>query len=320
MKQPALLITALTILQSSTAQVSGNINYINGVRYAENNIDISLPSGKNLLITAAGMANVKADSCVAIFSITQTGKTAEEVNTLMDSRINPVLEQAKSKSGIRIYVDIISFVPMYEYEADKKVFSKRTYNEVPVGFEMKKNLHVKYNQPADLHILIGVLATAEIYDLVRVDYFSNSIEALKKELMNKARVSLQEKMKNYQLLLNIKLDTLEKQLADGYRVVLPAEMYKSYQAYNSSPLQATKAKAVNQAEKSTTLYYQPIIDKEFDFVLNPVVFEPVIQVMYEIKLNVELEKPKPVSNTKELILITPNGDLKPIDAQAMRQW
>ena len=95
-------------------------------------------------------------------------------------------------------------------------------------------------------------------------------------------------------------------------------MYKSYQAYNSSPQNITKAKAINAADKSTTLYYQPILDKEFDFVVNPTIFEPSIQVLYEIVLNVHLEKEKPVNTAKEYILLTPNGDMKNINLSTVR--
>jgi hypothetical protein len=62
------------------------------------------------------------------------------------------------------------------------------------------------------------------------------------------------------------------------------------------------------------MYYQPVMDKEFDFVINPVVFEPVIQVMYEVKILVkrpptpEITTPKPIT---KYILITPSGE--PID-------
>ncbi|MEY4875047.1 MAG: hypothetical protein RL708_196, partial [Bacteroidota bacterium] len=41
----------------------------------------------------------------------------------------------------------------------------------------------------------------------------------------------------------------------------------------------------------------------------PTILEPVIQVMYEIKLTVNLEK-KETATTKEYMLITPNGELK----------
>jgi len=318
MKQFTIIQLLFMIAGTCTAQNSGNINYINGVRYPDQNIEIAFPGGKNLLATVTGMANVKADSCVAIFSLVQTGKTIEEVNILMDARINQSVEQVKSKTNTRVYIDMVSFVPVYEWEIDKKIFSKRTYNEVPAAFELKKNLHIKYSNPNDLNTIITILSAAEIYDLVRVDYFSNHMEEIKKELMTKARTMIQEKIKTYQLLLNLKIDTLEKQLTDGFKAMLPVEMYRSYQAYNSSSLKATQAKAINQADKSTTLYYQPVIDKEFDFVINPIVFEPVIQVMYEIKLNVMLEKEKPVPQQKEYILLTPNGDLKNISLSSVR--
>lgn len=315
-----MLLLSILTGQLCQAQVSGNVNYINGIRYPESNIEVPYPSTNNLLITATGLANIKADSCVAIFSITQTGKTADEVNAVMESRLNNCLAKIKNIKNIRTYIDMISFVPVYEYEVEKKLFSKKTYNEVPAGFELKKNIHIKYANPDELNEIVTILAGEEIYDLVRVDYFSAAVEAMKKELMTKARVMIQEKLKNYQLLLGIKTDTLYKQLTDGFKAVLPVEMYKSYQAYNSSTLNATKAKAVYQADKTTTLYYQPVIDKEFDFVINPIVFEPVIQVMYEIKMSIQLEKEKPAANQKEYILLTPNGDMKNLNFNSVRQY
>jgi len=320
MKKTTTLLIAAFTAQACIAQVSGNINYINGVRYPESNIEVSFPAGKNLLVSVKGMANIKADSCVAIFSIIQTGKTADEASMVMDGRANQCISKLKTKKNLQTYIDMVSFVPMYEYEEGKKIFSKKTYNEVPVGFELKKNLHIKYANQNDLNEIVAVLANEEIYDLVRVDYFSSAIEAVKKDMMAKARTILLEKLKNYQLLLGIKTDTMEKQLVDGFRAMLPVEMYKSYQAYNSSPLQTTKYKSVQTADKSTTQYYQPVIDKEFDFVTNPVVFEPVIQVMYEIKMNIQLEKEKPAINQKEYILITPNGEMRSINTAAARPY
>ncbi|HEY6503533.1 MAG TPA: SIMPL domain-containing protein [Chitinophagaceae bacterium] len=288
------------------------------IRYPDKNIEISFPTGKNLLISVKGMANVKADAYVAIFNVTQTGKTAEEVNALMDNRINQSLEQIRKKANTEVLVDMVSFVPIYEYEVEKKIFSKKTYNEVPAGFELKKNIHIKYTNPNDLHGILTILTASEIYDLVRVDYFSNNLEVIKKELMTKAVAMLQEKLKIHQTLLGLKLDTLDKLITDGYKAVLPVEMYKSYQAYNSSSLNTRKAATVNQADKSTTLYYQPVIDKEFDFVINPTIFEPVIQVMYEIKLSADLGKEKVPNTQKEYILVTPSGDLKNINPVSIR--
>ena len=103
-------------------------------------------------------------------------------------------------------------------------------------------------------------------------------------------------------------------MVDGYKVILPIEMYKSYEAFSSSSLNLKKSADMKSADKTTSLYYQPIIDKEFDFVINPVILEPVIQVMYEIRLVINREKARetkqPMIKEKEYMLITPNGDVK----------
>ena len=90
-----------------------------------------------MVVSAKGLANIKADAFVAIFSVVQVGKSAEEATSLMSQRLSPVLSALKAKN-MEAFVDMISFVPMYEYETEKKVFSKRTYNEVPIGFELKQ--------------------------------------------------------------------------------------------------------------------------------------------------------------------------------------
>ncbi|MDR2205394.1 MAG: SIMPL domain-containing protein [Flavobacteriaceae bacterium] len=316
MKKLTLACLALFAGQTLFGQVSGNINYDSGninyqnkIVYPDNNINVGMPSSSDIVISVKGLANVKADTYVAIFSVTQVGKTTEEVNDLIDNRISKPLAEIKYKKNVETYVDMISFVPVYEMEAEKKIFSRKTYNEVPKGFELKKNIHIKYTDPAQLNDIITILSKNEIYDLVRVDYFSENLENIKKELMNRAKTVVQEKTKNYETLLGETSANAEKGASDAYKIMLPVEMYKSYEAYNSSnSLDLRKPTYIQRAEKSTTLYYQPIIDKEFDFVINPTIVEPVIQVMYEIKVLIHKEKKQP--QNKEYILITPNGDMK----------
>lgn len=316
-----LFFTFLTLLFSSfiMAQASGNINYQNQQYTANNTININFPPNADILVSVKGLANVKADAYTAIFSTTQTGKTTKEVNEIIDQRITNALHEIKLKKGVETFVDMISFVPVYEYETEKKVFNRKTYNEVPAGFELKKNIHIKYTDPNQLNEFIAILSANEIYDLVRVDYFSNTLETIKKEMMNKAKLLIQEKIKNYEMLLGETFTNTEKKITDDYLVNLPVEMYKSYEAYNSSSLNLKKAANINQVSKSVTLYYQPVFNKEFDFVLNPTVLEPVIQIQYEVKIAINREK-KPVSKTeKEFILVTSNGDLKPLNINTARQ-
>ena len=298
------------LFQLGVAQVSGNINYRSQINYDGSNINI--PVNNEIVISVKGLANVKADQYVAIFSITQVGETAEEVNELMDKRINTSLNMIKNLKEVDSYIDMVSFVPIYQYSVEKKIFSKKTYNEIPTGFELKKNLHLKFSDASMLNEMISILSKNEIYDLVRVGYFANSMESVKKDLISKAKTALQEKMKNYETLVGETFTNYNKSIGDGFQIKLPTEMYKNYEAYNSSTLALTKFANVNQASKSATLYYQPILDKEFDFVIHPIVVEPVIQVMYEVKMVIKKE------NNKAYMLITPNGEMKDLNISKIK--
>ncbi|MGE6352536.1 hypothetical protein ACQKCJ_01535 [Flavobacterium sp. NPDC079362] len=111
-----LLFTSITLLFSSfiISQVSGNINYQQRQSYNNNTIDINFPVNADIIVSIKGLANVKADAYTAIFSITQTGKTAKEVNELIDQRITQSFNEIKLKKGAETFVDMISFVPLYE--------------------------------------------------------------------------------------------------------------------------------------------------------------------------------------------------------------
>lgn len=304
----------------SWAQHKGNILYNRPDFDEENFQSVNLPNNNirtsftdnDVIISVKGLYNVKADRYVAIFNLTQVGKSIEEVNTLLDQRIEQV--QNKIKDSTKVYVDMISFVPTYEYSEEKKIFSKNSYNEIPTGFELNKNLHIEYQNPEFFNTIMTVCAEAEIYNLIRVDYFSEKMDQVRAELMKKAKALAESKFKDYKSLLewdiNIKY---KKQLADKFMIKFPVEMYKSYKAYSSNSLSKKKASNSKRVKKSLTFYYQPITDKEFDFVINPVIVAPVIQVMYEVKIKVNLIKNQ--QPTKDFYLVSPNGELKKIPTQ-----
>lgn len=312
-----ITVLALVLMQTIFGQEAGNVNFQKQNRLPETNINVGYPSNNDMVISIKGLVNLKADTYVAVFNLVQVGKTTSEVNELIDKRIDAVQNKIKGKTNVTMFVDMLTFVPVYEFEVEKKTFSRKTYNEIPAGFEVKKNIHVEYKDPNFLNELISVCSENEIYDLVKVDYFSSGLENAKKELMNKAKLILKEKQKNYEELLGTNFTDWNKQLSDGYVVKYPTEMYQSYQVYSSSSLNLSKKANVNYSEKSTTLYYQPIMDKEFDFVINPKIVEPVIQVMYEIKFKLIRPANLPVTTTetkteikREYLLVTPNGDVK----------
>ena len=291
------------------SQFSGNVNYRTISDFAQNDININPPKKGEISITIKGLANVKADQYVAIFSLTQTGKTQTEANQIIDDRISQSISEIKSQKNVEVFADMISFVPLYEYVSEKKIFSKRTYNEIPKGFEIKKNIHIRFSNPEQLSGFVKILAQNEIYDLVRVDYYSTKLDSVKKEVAEKAKNLLSKKVKNYEEIAGQSFINDEKTFSDGFVIKFPVEMYKSYEAYNSNSLELNKSANVNQVEKNSTIYYQPIFDKNFDFVINPIILEPVIQVMYEIKMTIQKKK----KNNKEYLMVTQNGELRTLN-------
>lgn len=304
-----LLSAYFLLITPIHTQVLSNSNYQNNVQLANNNINISYPSSNDIFVSVKGMANVKADAHVAIFNITQVGKNTEEVHQLMNQRLDQIEAALKNIDIQNYYVDMLSFVPLYEYEVEKKVFSK-SYNEVPIGFELKKNIHLQYKDANVINELVAICANAQVYDLASVNYFADDLAAVKKELMEKAKDVLDEKIAFISSITKPDTNQINRQYTDGFKVMYPMEMYNKYEAYNSMALNAKKTANVKQADKQTTAYYQPIMDKEFDFVINPIVSEPVIQVLYEIKLKLKPAQTTTAQPTKEYYLLSPDGELK----------
>lgn len=309
-KYTVLLVLLINI---AVCQVSGNVNYNSRVQIRESNINVEFNSNRDLIISVKGLNNVPADSYVAMFNINQKGQTIDQTNELLEERLKQISTSVGNMKGIELFVDMVSFIPQYEYEKEKKVFSKKSYNEVPTGFELQKNLHIKYEEPRQLTELVRICSEQEIYDLIRVDYILEDIKAEKEKLMDQADKIVKEKLIRYEQLLSIELDSLEKELVEGFRIIYPVESYKSYQAYSNSSLREKETSRVNQSQKRTTLYYQPILNKEFDYVINPLVIEPVIQVIYELRVKIKQPELKQKKITKEYLIILPNGEVKEVD-------
>jgi hypothetical protein len=311
----------------ATAQVKGNYDYrsaSNYIAYGTQTVParyspIPMQQPGDLSFSIKGLYNVTADSYLAIFSITQVGKTQKETNGLLQNKIDSIragmIEMGKKAE---LYVDMISFVPLYEVASEKKLFSKKTYNEIPIGFELKKNLHFKYTDPQALEALVTLCANQEIYDLVRVDYFIDDIEAKKAELIERAEAQLKSKIARYASLTNETYNDKNRLMSEGFAVHYPVEQYQNYQAYCSNALQY-KAGTVVPSQKVVSQFYMPMLNKSFDFVINPSFLAPVVQIEYEIKMKLVQKpvkpQPKPTQVVKteiqkEVFIVTPNGEVK----------
>ncbi|HRI29205.1 MAG TPA: SIMPL domain-containing protein [Chitinophagales bacterium] len=304
------------------AQVSGNANYAQQQQSAYNNrmnynADNLLKSAvffndNTILLETNALLNLKADAYLAIFNLSQLGETASQADELMNKRIENITKEtlALGIPAADIYTDMLSLVPVYEIEVEKKLFSK-TYNEVPKGFEMQKNLHIKYTNSAVLDKIITIAAKYETYDLVKVEYYIEKPDAAYKTLREATNTLLAERLTELKK-LGLNLDAEYHIIAEDAATYYPPAQYSSYQAFSSNSFDAIKKKSgIIQTQKPVSVYYAPLPNTHFDIVINPVIVEPVVQFTYNLKVKYLLKKP-PV---KELWLITPTGDMKNIKTE-----
>jgi len=270
-----------------------------------------------ITIDVKALCNVKATSYTAVFNISQIGATAEETHQLMKTRIDNVKKELllAGISKDNLVIDVISFVPVYEIEVVKKIFSKK-YNEIPKGFQLQQNIHIQFTKTNQFEKILATCAKNEIYNLVKVDYFIKDIHLVYKKLQDALLKQVAEK-KAYYKVLGFDLSTYNVMMADDKYCYFPKNFYKNYQAFNSVSFDAIKKeKGVTTAKKLTSYYYQPLTYENYDVVINPSILEPVVQVGMDLKLqyNLKPKEQKPIVKTEiktvhKYYVIAPDGSI-----------
>jgi len=309
-----ILFLIITCAYSVNAQVMGGAQYNvhNDLSRTSSIVGKLEPNDKEILISINGLMNVVADSYVATFNLIQVGETTDDVDKKMNGRIDSFRNNLKL-IGINdkdITIDLVSVVPNYDIQTESKIFSK-SYNEQPAGFEMQKNICVHYTKSDQLDAIMSAALKAEIYDLVKSDYFIKDISSLKDSLRIACMEELNRKIKSYEP-AGIKFDSMKKSILDNNITVLPASRYFTYQAFARPSLNSIKKKyAYNEAAKPITKYYQPIDYTQYDVVINPVITQPVVQLSYSVTVKYILPENKPTE--KAYYIVSPSGDIKQIN-------
>jgi len=291
----------------------GNLQSPNANRGPATN---AYPLDDQFTIKVNGLMNAVATSYVAVFNIVQLGLTAKSTDSTMNSTIAE-FKRNLEKIGIDtsdFKTDMISFVPKFGYESDKKIFSKR-YNEVPDGFELEKNLYVRFKRSSALDGILSAAASAEIYDLVKVDYFLPNAQKLIDSLRLRCLMEAKSRIKSYEM-VGFELDTMKKTIADNFTTIFPETRYFSYSAYSRPSFSLLKKRATDQPfvseyDKPISRYYNQVDYDSYDIIINPVIIEPVVQLSYTITLKYFLKKDQPVVRPKKVYyIISKDGDAK----------
>jgi uncharacterized protein YggE len=328
-----LLLFTLTLATTLTAQVMGNYQSQNRIQvnayqpqFRAVQQAANLNGDPNVFeMTVNALSNQPADAHIAIFSVFQSGETARDVNGAMNERLNAVKTRLKTL-GIKdadVYVDMVNFLPTYAFNAEKKIFSKKTLTEVPTGFQLQKNIHVRYAGAGLLDGIITACAEEEIYDIIKVDYAVNEPRKIYKELREMAFTYLND-VKSLYAENGIALDTAQQHVAESAWVVYPGGRYESYSAHASQKLskQEINNSGVIKADKPELRFYQAIPANDYDLVINPDLLEPSAQFSFSLKVRFTLYPPKApvppqkiVEVKKQFMYLTPDGKVVPLVLQ-----
>lgn len=288
-----LIITFLFSCISSIAQDKGNSSFNQPRRNTFHNDDVEVKLTSNeTLVTIRGLTNVKADAFLAVFSVMQVGPTASVTDSLMAARITSFDQalMAKRIDSVHLVADMISLVPRFDYNVIHKLFSK-TFQEVPDGFELSKNILVSYKNASDLERIVSAATSVEIYDLARVEYFVTNIkqhyEQLRKECIETAR----RRIDSYSM-LGTRLDTLPRTIAEDFKAYGPDQRYNEYLAVSRPSLRAAHRATGGPSKFGSadtplrSQYYHPLSYTDFDVVINPLITEPVVQITYDLRISI----------------------------------
>lgn len=317
-------------LSTLPAQVMGNYQQQNVVpRTSDNYVAqyravpkpaVLAPNG-TLEFTINALSNQTADSYVAIFSIFQVGGTAAETNQRMNERVNTVITSLAAIGITRqdVYVDMVNFLPTYAFEEEKKIFSKKTLTEVPTGFQLQKNLHIRYRNPELLDRIVTAAAEQEVYDIIKVDYQIDRPQDVYLELRRLAFAYL-DTLEAIYVKQDIPLDSAYVTTAENAWVAYPGDRYESYSAFASQQLssQQRNGSVVDRASKPTLRFYNAIPANDYDLVINPNLLEPAAQFTYSLKVSYKMPpevQPVRTEVRHQYYLMTPEGVLKPIQIE-----
>jgi uncharacterized protein YggE len=317
MSRTFLASLLLLISLHARPQAMGNLMYETNSRIwfqqAENPVKATI-QGNMLVLEVNAMMNVRADSYLAIFHITQLGQSAEEADSLMNARIDGVLQRI-GKQGVKesdVFTDMLSFVPVYELEANRKLFS-RSYQEIPAGFEIQKNLHIRFTDARVLDKLVTACAKEEIYDLVKVDFFVKHQGAAYDTLRMFATKLMQQKLTNFEK-LGLKVAESHRTAGEKNGAYFPLDRYTAYQSRVQSSLNSRrKGQVVNDVRRSSAHFYNKVPYGQFDIVLHAEITEPPVQYTYNLTLHCQLPEAFARKDVKEIIKylwITEKGEMK----------
>ncbi len=242
-------------------------------------------------IEVKALMNVKPDTYILILGLSQISENLETCFELIDQRIASFVSEGNIGSE-NVYIDFVSQTPIFAREKEKKIFSKK-YVEVPKGFEIKKNIHIKFSERELADKYLKLAAKNEIYDIIRVDYIVNDHKSVYDTLRNECINLINKYITDYKK-MGITFEAIYKSMEESNSCTYPISRYSSFSSYmptNYDPLKGGEEdmNLVNPNEQ-INLFYNRLPYNYYDIILNADIVEPVVQFSQSVKIKFVLKK------------------------------
>lgn len=289
-----LLACIIAIASEVHAQNSGNIVYSEANRKLGHTPvalgAIPLPDNSGMLIPAHIQINIKADEYVAMFGLSQEGRTVQECIRKLEPQIENFIGELKN-IGLRtedVAIDHTTQTRTYDYQIKGTVA-----NEKATGFIVKKTASVHFKEKELMNKLMAAAAQSNVYDLVKVDYLINDATAVRERLFEEGARIIKEKAGRYDKLLGLKFRSQIQITQENYTTIFPTKSYDSYVAFetgNVSESAFSDRNRVNEARKDETFFFNTQDASNFDYIINPIVTEPVVQFSLYLQIRYLFDK------------------------------
>ncbi len=287
-------LTMLLLISIVHAQQSGNSVYgqnYNSTAGKTQTVDKLFLTDSTFIIQANIALNIIADNYVATFGVAEQSATLNDCNDKIEKRIQSFITEL-TKFGIAatdVYVDMTTQNKIYDYKMNGSI--EEQYLK---GFELKKNIIIKFLNIKDLEKMVISASVFQIYDLVKVDYNVTDNNKIYTQLFVAATEIINQKKGLYVGATNAKLSAVSEIYGEEFYSFSPSQLYKSYTAFESSDVYGGYSNSYTKKDlrKSTTYYYDKMNYSGLDRVINPIVTEPVVEFVLTLQIKFQLEKSK----------------------------
>ncbi|PLX08258.1 MAG: hypothetical protein C0596_08185 [Marinilabiliales bacterium] len=315
MKKSILFLLAFTISLGIFAQGAGNWTYQNKAKvstgldysselyggfeqdnsgYYQTNTYNWSNYGSNdtvIYLDVKALMNVEPDTYILILGLSQISENLETCFELIDQRIASFISEGEINQE-DVYVDFISQTPIFAREKEKKIFSKK-YVEVPKGFEIKKNIHIRFTDSKLADQYLKLAAKNEIYDIIKVDYIVNDHKAVYDTLRKECIKLINQYVADYKT-MGLNFEAMYKSMEETNSCTYPISRYSYFSSYmptNYDPITGNDSEMnlVNPNEK-INIFYDKLPYNYYDIIINPDAVTPVVQFSQSVKIKFVLKK------------------------------